>query len=344
MPLPYASTDDRLLWDIHLSGLCFPALTAADDAGLFERLATQPSSAAELAARTGLNERALRAILPVLTANGLLVQRLGRYHLTETARNYLLPSSAYYWGPVLALIRTMPMTHKEVMSLLRAPAMASHWESVDLNAPSSAWSMGMITPEVAAAIASYMNANSLTAAAVATQRVDLSWSTHLLDIGAGSGCFSIAFAQRNVQLKCTLMDLQGMCDIAMKSAREASLADRIDTAVVDMFRQEWPSNCDTHFFSNIFHDWDFAACKVLAGKSFKALTSGGRIVLHEMLFDDSRDGPATTAAFSLYMLLGTKGQQFSAAELVTLLQDAGFVRPTVTPCHGYYAAISAEKP
>jgi hypothetical protein len=111
-----------------------------------------------------------------------------------------------------------------------------------------------------------------------------------------------------------------------------------------MFREAWPSGYDAIFLSNIVHDWDFETCAVLAAKAHAALSPGGRILLHEMLLDDTHDGPPTAVAFSMYMLLGTKGQQFTAAELSKLLTDAGFRSVEITPTHGYYAVVSAKKP
>jgi cyclopropane fatty-acyl-phospholipid synthase-like methyltransferase len=189
-----------------------------------------------------------------------------------------------------------------------------------------------------------MHANCLAAALVAAQRVDLSATQRLLDVGAGSGCFSIAFAQANPKLHCTIMDLPSMCEIATGYTRAAGVEARVDTRAVDMFRQDWPHGYDAILFSNIFHDWDFETCKALAARAYSALPSGGRILLHEMLLDDSHDGPPTATAFSLYMLLGTKGQQFTAAELARIVTEAGFTNPRVIPCHGYFSVLSAEKP
>jgi hypothetical protein len=73
------------------------------------------------------------------------------------------------------------------------------------------------------------------------------------------------------------------------------------------------------------------------------LPAGGQILIHEMLLDDTHDGPSTAAAFSFYMLVGTKGQQFTAAELSAMLGDAGFNEVSITPAHGYYALVSAQK-
>jgi O-methyltransferase domain/Dimerisation domain len=338
------SADDGPLWDLHLSGFIFPSMTAADEAGVFDHLAAAPGTAEDVAQRLGLNRRATRSILPLLASAGLLLQRLGRYYVSETARIFLLRESPFYWGPVLGLIREIPMTHANVAAALRAPETVAIWDAAGPDNPTSGWSEGSIAPDLAKAIAAYMDANCLCASLVAAQRVDVSESRSLLDVGGGSGCFSIALAKANPRLRCTIMDLQSMCDVAMGYVREAGVHNRVDVCPVDMFRQEWPRGHDTILFSNIFHDWDFGTCTALARKAYDALPGGGRILLHEMLLDDTHDGPPTAAAFSVYMLLATKGQQFTAAELARLLTEVGFVRLTLTPCHGYFSVIAAVKP
>jgi hypothetical protein len=340
----FPSSDDRPLWDLHLSGLTFPSLTAADALGVFDALAEAPASCDELATKLGLNRRGMRALLPVLACAGLIVQRRGRYYLGEPARNFLLRSSPFYWGPVLALIRQTPMTHREVVAALQAPDMTSRWDVPIADRPTNAWSEGQIAPEMAQAIAAYMQANAAAAALAAAQQVELNTTGRLLDVGAGSGAFSIAFARSNPRLSCTMMDLKEMCDVALDYVRKAGVADRVDACAIDMFRQAWPRGCDAIFLSNILHDWDFETCAVLAAKAYATLPSGGRILVHEMLLEDTHDGPATAVAFSMYMLLGTKGQQFTATELSKLLTDAGFVSVEITPTHGYYAVVSAKKP
>ena len=46
---------------------------------------------------------------------------------------------------------------------------------------------------------------------------------------------------------------------------------------------------DGLLFGNIFHDWDFESCCLLARKSFQALKPGGSICLHEMLLKHRAD-------------------------------------------------------
>lgn len=71
---------------------------------------------------------------------------------------------------------------------------------------------------------------------------------------------------------------------------------------------------------------------------------GGRILLHEMLLNDDRSGPATTAAFSMHMLVYTAGNQFTLGELQALLTECGFTDVCSYPTYGYYSIVQATKP
>ena len=60
--------------------------------------------------------------------------------------------------------------------------------------------------------------------------------------------------------------------------------------------------------------------------------------------NDNGDGPTTTASFSVLMLLGTKGRQYSLAELRGFLEGAGFEKVNSIPTCSYYSLVSATKP
>jgi acetylserotonin N-methyltransferase len=241
------------------------------------------------------------------------------------------------------MMRRVEFSSASVLAALQAPETASRWEQAGGDAPIDAWSTGDIAPELARHVAEYMNATALPAALTLGKRLDLAGAQRLLDVGAGSGCYSIALAQANAGLRCTLMDLKGMCDVALDYVAKAGLAQRIDACPLDMFRQQWPTGYDAVFLSNILHDWDFETASMLVQKAFDALAPGGQILVHEMLLDDSHDGPARSAAFSFFMLLGTKGQQYTATELAGLFAKAGFKDPNVIPAHGHYAVVCARK-
>ena len=73
------------------------------------------------------------------------------------------------------------------------------------------------------------------------------------------------------------------------------------------------------------------------------LPPGGRIFLHEMLLAEDGSGPVTTASFSMLMLLGTRGRQYSFSELRQILASVGFDDVDSRATYGYYSIVSGRK-
>jgi hypothetical protein len=330
--------DDRQIWDIWLSIHHMPAMLAADEIGLFDVLATGPLPIEELASRCQVNARALGITAGLLCALGLLMRRDGRLELTPVSRAYLVKSSSFYWGALIGGFRNSLPIYGLLMSALAPDADHRGGENTQ------AWDAGSIDPERARDVAAFMHAHSSAAAARAAGHGAFADVTRLLDVGGGSGIFSIAIARAWPHLRATIMDLGTMCEAAMDYVRDAAMTDRVDTVAVDMFRQPWPTGYDAVFFSDIFHDWSDETCTALARKAYDVLPSGGRIFLHEALMNDNLDGPVATASFSILMLTDTQGRQFSLPEFDRMLGQAGFVDCQASATCGYYSLVSARKP
>jgi acetylserotonin N-methyltransferase len=343
------TTSDRGIWDLWLSQTWHGAIVAADDAGFFAALHNEPADIAELSSRLQSDERATGILLRLLAALRLVEIREGRYQLTAQARQYLLPSSPFYWGPMLR-VGVSEWHHATVVAALKRKDSAHTAQPEGTPAPagtgrsSDSWATGQISPEQARAVAARMHAHSLAPAIACARTYDFTGVRRLLDVGGGSGCFSIAIAKANPGIHCTIMELPAMCDVAQSYIRDAGADDRVDVVAVDMFRQPWPRGYDAIFFSNVWHDWNFRTCAWLAERALAALPPGGRILLHEMLLDDDGAGPAAAAGFSMLMLLATQGQQFTLPELRGLLEGAGFRAITNTPASGYYSVTTACRP
>jgi acetylserotonin N-methyltransferase len=332
------AVDDRAIWDAWLSMQHFPAVAAADEVGLFAALAEGRSSTEALAARLGLDARALGILLGMLGGLGLAERREGYWQATVVARSYLEPKGQMYWGSMLKRFREFTPVYERFVAALRRKTVPGQTRASD------AWEAGKLDAETARNIAGYMHAHSVAASVGAARGADFGGVRKLLDVGGGSGVFAAAIAQNWPTLRATVLDLDTMCEAARPYIEAAGCADRVDTVAVDFFREPWPTGYDALFFSNIYHDWDDAVCAELSAKSFAALPPGGRIFIHEMLMNDNGDGPTTTGAFSLLMLLGTKGKQYTLAELRGFLEGAGFRDVTSTPTCGYYSVVSARKP
>ncbi len=331
--------DDRAIWDLWLSQHYFPAATAVQEAGVFEALAKTPMSLEDLAGELSLNTKALGVVMSLVAALGLAARREGVWRLTPHARTYLLSGSTYSWSPLFDVYKNSTPFHGELLSLLKTG------ETTRKDKPSDNWEAGKVPPDAARSIAKFMHSHSLPAAVAAARSGAFASVKRFLDVGGGSGVFAIAAAQRHENLEATIMDLDTMCDAAEELFIATSgVQGRVNTLAVDMFREEWPTGYDALFFSNIFHDWDDEINTQLSKKAFDVLPSGGRIFLHEILMNDNEDGPLTPASFSVLMLRGTKGRQYTLRELSAFLEGAGFTGVSAIQTSPYYSLVSAEKP
>jgi SAM-dependent methyltransferase len=346
---PMPASDARLLWESYLSPYWFPSLLVADELGVPSSLAEAPATVEELSRRMGLNPRGVGALLPMLASLGYLTARDSRYAITDTARHYLLPESPYYWGGLLRANRRSRFLAPLCDALRDAlvtpdPEEAIPAPSADQGANADAWARGEISLEGARGVAEYFQSHSATAAIGLARNGDFSSATRLLDVGGGSGVYSIELAKSHPGLRCTVMELASVCHWVAHYVEGAGVADRVDTVALDMFRQDWPTGFDAVLFSNVFHDWSTPTCLELARRAFRALEPGGTVNVHEMLLDDDGNGPREAAAFGVHMVTGTRGQHRSFGQLRDLLTEAGFVGAQWRSTSPLFAVVRASKP
>ena len=339
--LPVTS-DDRLIWDAWLAQYRLPVLTVADEVGLFGPLSARALLTEELAAELHLDARALGIHLSALAAMGFVERRELRWRASAAARTWLHPQAEGYQGPLLTGLN---FRGNQPLHALLLATLHSGTRPEGMVSAVNEWERGALPAALAKSITALMHAHSRAAArAVAAQPI-FAGVRRLLDVGGGSAIFSIELVRSLPRLSATVMEIEAICAEANAYIAAAGAAGRVQTQAVNMFTQDWPRGYDAHFFSNIFHDWSEATCRMLAQQAFTALSAGGTIILHEMLMDDDGCGPYAAAAFSLMMLLGTRGRQYSLPELRKILEGVGF--EAVEACSvgsGYYSLVTARKP
>lgn len=328
--------DDTAVWDAWLGLYQLPAVSVALELEIFESL-QRPADTAALAQQTGFSVRGLKALLGMLKCLRLVDRRDGNWQLNHLSRAYMLKESPFFWGPFFAYMAASLPFHALLRDNVKGVGTGE-------GRPVQGWEEGNIGDTLARSLTDFMHCHSIAPAVGLAKTCDFSGVKRLLDVGGGSGCYAFSLALENPQMRATVMDLPTICKVAGDYIERAGVAERVDTRVVDMFREEWPKGYDCHFFANVFHDWSLETCAELARASYKSLEPGGRICLQEMLLDDSGDGPIQPIAFSVLMGLGTKGQQFTLAELKEILEGAGFTSIGAERSYGYYSLVTGHKP
>jgi 2-hydroxy-4-(methylsulfanyl)butanoate S-methyltransferase len=161
----------------------------------------------------------------------------------------------------------------------------------------------MDDPEEALSFTRGQHAGSLGPAVVLARILDLKDARRLLDVGGGSGAFSITLCRRFPELRATILDFPAVQAVAAAFVREAGLSDRITFTPGNALTTDWPAGQDVVLLSYLLSAVSAQGVDQLLARAFAALTSGGRIVLHDFMVDDDGRGPATAALWLVNALV-----------------------------------------
>ncbi len=332
-------TDEAQLWDIIYGHAAYRALLVAHDLKVFSLLANKPYLLAEIAEALNIQCRPAKAILDVLESIELVRVKDGYYFLTSLAKDYLLENSPTYFGGVLEVMMANDRAVASVDSLKKA-VLSNSPQLYDVEKP---FDTHEEQGDLARKFTYAMHGHSMAPALVWPEILDLSGYKVLLDIGGGSGAHAIGATLKWSQLRAIVLDLPPVCEVAQEFATRYGLQSRIATHASNMWKEPFPA-ADIHFYADIYHDWSPEQGRFLTQKSFESLLSGGRIVIHEMLYNDDQTGPFTVAASNMQMLVTMEGQQYSGKELSEMLAGAGFIDIEVKPTLGYWSIVTGRKP
>jgi cyclopropane fatty-acyl-phospholipid synthase-like methyltransferase len=171
-----------------------------------------------------------------------------------------------------------------------------------------------------------MHRNATARAPVVVKAIGLKNVHRMLDVGGGSGAYSIAFARLNQNLRVELFDLPTVLPIAQNHIQQAGLSDRITTRAGDLRTDDLGSGFDLILLSAICHMLGADANQNLLERCFAALAPGGRVVIQDFILAPDRTAPLFATLFALNMLVGTpEGSTYTGDEYLSWLTETGFV-------------------
>ena len=156
---------------------------------------------------------------------------------------------------------------------------------------------------------------------------DFSKHSRMIDIGGGSGVYSIQVVKANPHRTATVLDLEAVCQVAEQYIKRYNLEDKIKTKSLDFFKEDTPKGYEVAFLSFILHDYSEQKGIDLLKKIYDSLTNDGMVIIGEWLLNDEKTGPAAAALMGLNMIIETYGgKNYSYSEIVDMLNQAGFKR------------------
>ncbi len=276
---------------------------------VFTRLEEGPLSSDELAQRAGARPLPLKAMLDVCVSLDLLRFEQGRYANRPLAEIYLVRGRSLFLGDlfrVFAAEATQWLSLKELMMTGRS---AGHGP-VDIGPRRFTMAMH--------ALGMLGEAGALDAA------VDLSGRRDLIDVGCGSGLYSIHFCQRYPELRATLLDRPQVLDVAEEIAAANGVAERVTLSPGDMLSDSYGEARDVVLLSDVLYLGGDKCLEMLRAAQ-RALVPGGLIVIRGYFSDPEGNQNPFGALFDLARLFwGEDRELMPVGQIVDWLDEVGF--------------------
>ncbi len=295
-------------------------LLSGVELGLFTALGAGPLSLEEIRSRLGLHERSARDFLDALVALGMLEREGGKYANTLATGRYLDRAQPGYIGGIL-----------EMMSVRLYRHWANLTEGLKTGAPQNESKHGddlfgalYSNPQGLESFLSAMTGITLTVAQAMAEKFPWSKYKTFADVGGAQGGLSVILAQNHPHLQGMGADLPVVGPIFEKYVASHGLQERLKFQPLDFFKEPLPE-ADVIIMGHILHDWDLPTKKMLVGKAYDALPSGGAFIVYESLIDDERRTNAFGLMMSLNMLIETPGGfDYTGADGAGWMREAGF--------------------
>lgn len=327
-----------------ISGIAFgfmasKALFSALHLGVFDRLAEQPRSLKELADLTEADAPQLETLLTGLVAIDLLEKDDDTYRNASESETYLVRGKPNYYGDYLCyqIDRQMYPFMEHLVDALKGQTERIKYEDYET------W---MADPEQARLFSESQHHGSLGPGAVVAKRIDLSGARTLLDVGGGTGAFSIMMAKRYPELTCTVLDFPNVVKLGEKLVAEADLQKRISFLGGNALKTEWPGQQDAILMSYLMSGVPGDSIPGLLDTAFDSMAPGGTIILHDFMVEDDRAGPPLAAMWALqHMVFTPRAASLTPGYLADLLEKSGFASiRTMSLIPGMTKVVYARKP
>lgn len=314
---------------------------AVADLGVADHLATGPRTVGELASLTGANADALSRLLRAAASLGIFEQTtkgvyktnaMGRYLETERegsmrawARYVGMPWNQEIWMHFMDSLRT----GQDVYSLHHGHRFFEHFSK---------------NPEQGEMFDAGMRAlSSLTDEPVAAA-YPFGKVKRVLDVAGGLGGQLAAILRRHPNVEGTLFD-QASVIAGAKALWERERSELLPRARLaeGNFFERVPDGADVYLLKSIIHDWEDEQAVRILSNCAKAMASGGRVVIAELVIPEG-NGAHFGKLLDMAMLALTGGRERTEAEYASLFARAGLeLERAVSTASPYSLVIGKAK-
>lgn len=304
-------------------------LFVANELGLFEALAGSAATIDALASRTGLTRRAARISADAMVALGLIERDGDVYRNSATAAAFLSGDGPGDLRPLLKFWDKV--SYPAWVDLATALASGPPKEIFDVDAELQALASAGIEAILAGPTAAFPRA------------FDFSAHQRLLDIGGGTGSWSIAAARAYPHLTATIVEMPIVAEVARKRIAATEVAARIAVVTADAMRDPLPQGNDVFLLANILHYWAPEENIALLRRVRNAAEHDAALLLVDFWTDPTHTQPIQAALMAGEFAVHLRhGDVYSVDEIKQWLEPAGWRFVRHAPLAGPQSLIVAQ--
>lgn len=309
--------ETRGLNEMGLAFMSSGVLMAAMELDLFTELSKKPASIPALAPRLGITERGAEKFLTCCLSLGLVKREGDVFKNAEETEKYMVKGKPSYMADYLLHMakRSYPDWGRIAETLKGKGRAGGEGQYRRLS----------FDPREARALTEAGYTGSIAAGRLLAKFYDFSPYKLLLDLGGGSGAYSIAAVRKYPNLKAIVFDFPAITEVAREFIAKDALSASISTHDGDFLKDPLPGGADIILNSGNLHAYGSDSARQLYKKAFDVLPSGGAMIVIDYMLEDDRSGPPVAAFIDLGQYFSSdEGRTHTAAEVSGYLTDAGF--------------------
>jgi hypothetical protein len=309
-------------------------LYAALDLGLFTAVAGGADTEPALATALGIAPLNVERLVAACTALGLLERDGDQLRNAPDVARFAVQGEPTYAGPWLNF------TRGDVPDWFRLAETMRRDEP-----PRPLGKYSTLTVAEARAYHEATYSIGMGAGRRFARQVDLSRRTRLLDLGGGSGAYSIAATAAYPGLRAVVLDLPPVVEVAREFIAANGASDRVQAVAGDFTRDPFPTDCDAVAMASNLPIYNEQTIAAVVRKAHDALLPGGEMHLVGEMLEDDRRGPLDPALWGLSEAIhGSAGKAHTVGQVCGYFRAAGFQEVAATPfVPGVLTRVSGSK-
>jgi predicted nicotinamide N-methyase len=289
-------------------------VTTAVRLNVFSILAADSMTVHEIASRCGANPEILKHLLDACVSMELLAFRDGKYANSLFSRTHLVEGESSYVGDLIKLQHHESSEWDRLFDIL----VGGGDERVDKE-----HSHGIF-------IRAMHNLGGIGEADALCDAVDLAGRKRMVDVGGGSGIYSIALCRKFPGLHSTILDRRETLVVTKEITAGCEERSRITLREADISKDSYGQNADVVLLSDVVYD-EAAAAKIL-GNARRCLKKDGLLIIRGYYSDPEKTRPLFGALFVLGQLVFDPDRKIlTLSSLHARLKDIGFSVAKMTP-------------